>query len=175
MLLPVFLCFALSALSCWILVRFLIPKLSCDLLDQPNARSSHRQPTPRGGGMAFVLVSVVCSLNALLLASLPPYALHQSLLPLISLPLAVVGFLDDRFNLPATWRYGVQVLTACLMLWISPIPHPLLLLPLMIVAVTGDPFINFMDGLDGLVAGCLCVAVPPLQLSLPRPGRFGLY
>ena len=120
--------------------------------------------------MAFVLVSVVCSLNALLLASLPPYALHQSLLPLISLPLAVVGFLDDRFNLPATWRYGVQVLTACLMLWISPIPHPLLLLPLMIVAVTAViNFINFMDGLDGLVAGCLCVAIAALAIKLASP------
>ena len=30
--------------------------LSGGLLDQPNARSSHQVPTPRGGGLAFVVV-----------------------------------------------------------------------------------------------------------------------
>ena len=33
-------------------------------------------------------------------------------LPLLAVPLAVVGLLDDRLNLPASWRYGVQLLTA---------------------------------------------------------------
>lgn len=45
-----------------------------------------------------------------------------SWLPLLCLPLALVGFLDDRHNLPAGLRYGVQVATALWLLWISPLP-----------------------------------------------------
>ncbi|MGC6482597.1 MAG: glycosyl transferase [Synechococcus sp.] len=91
----------------------------------------------------------------------------QSALPLVALPLALVGLLDDRFNLSASWRYGMQLLTAFLMVLLSPIQHPWLLLPLVIVAVTAViNFTNFMDGLDGLVAGCMAVAIAALSLRL---------
>ena len=170
MLLPVAFCLALSAASCWILLRALIPKLSRRLLDQPNARSSHRQPTPRGGGLAFVVVSAGSSLIAFVLGSTPSSAFPISVLPLVALPLAIVGLLDDRHNLPASWRYGVQLVTAFLMLWLSPIPLPWQLLPLVIVAVTAViNFTNFMDGLDGLVAGCMAVAISALALRLAAP------
>ena len=86
---------ALSWLSLWLL----IPLLSRRLLDQPNARSSHQLPTPRGGGVAFVLVASGFALPF-------GFALPAAL-PLIALPLAIVGFLDDRHNLPASLRYGV--------------------------------------------------------------------
>ena len=170
MLLPVTFCLALSAASCWILLRALIPKLSRRLLDQPNARSSHRQPTPRGGGLAFVVVSAgsstIAFVGAATLSSAPP----QSALPLVALPLAVVGLLDDRHNLPASWRYGAQLVTAFLMVWLTPIQLPWLLLPLVIVAVTAViNFTNFMDGLDGLLAGCMAVAISALALRLAAP------
>ena len=90
--------------------RLLIPLLSRRLLDEPNARSSHRLPTPRGGGVAFVLVGSIA------------VAWLGSWLPLFCLPLALVGFLDDRHNLPASLRYGVQLATALLLLLISPLP-----------------------------------------------------
>jgi len=170
MLLPVAICLALSAASCWILLRALIPKLSQRLLDQPNARSSHRQPTPRGGGLAFVVVSVGSSLIAFVWAANTFSALPQSVLPLVALPLAIIGLLDDRLNLPASWRYAAQLLTASLVLWLSPIAHPWLLLPLVIVAVTAViNFTNFMDGLDGLVAGCMAVALASAALWLAAP------
>ena len=44
----------LSAVCSWFFLLVLIPQLSMQLLDQPNSRSSHCQPTPRGGGVAFV-------------------------------------------------------------------------------------------------------------------------
>ena len=44
-----------------------------------------------------------------------------AVLPLLAAPLAVVGLLDDRHNLPASWRYGVQLLTAAFMLGFSPL------------------------------------------------------
>jgi Fuc2NAc and GlcNAc transferase len=170
MLLPVAFCLALSAASCWILLRVLIPKLSRRLLDQPNARSSHSEPTPRGGGLAFVVVSAGSSLIAFVWAANTFSALPLSVLPLVALPLAIIGLLDDRLNLPASLRYGAQLLTACLILWLSPIPLPWQLLPLEIVAVTAVMnFTNFMDGLDGLVAGCMAVALAAAALQLAAP------
>ena len=79
-----FLAAALSCLSLWLL----IPLLSRGLLDQPNARSSHLLPTPRGGGVCFVLLASGFAL---------PFGFElPTALPLIVLPLAIVGFLNDR-------------------------------------------------------------------------------
>jgi UDP-N-acetylmuramyl pentapeptide phosphotransferase/UDP-N-acetylglucosamine-1-phosphate transferase len=84
-----------------------------------------------------------------------------SWLPLLCLPLALVGFLDDRHNLPAALRYGVQVVTAVVLLLISPWHLPSIgLLPWLLLLIAGTAvinFTNFMDGLDGLVAGCMVV------------------
>jgi UDP-N-acetylmuramyl pentapeptide phosphotransferase/UDP-N-acetylglucosamine-1-phosphate transferase len=95
---------------------------------------------------------------------------------LLALPLALVGFLDDRRNLPATWRYGVQLATALVVVLASPLVPPsvglLPLLVLLMIAVTAViNFTNFMDGLDGLVAGCMAVAMTAsaIQLSAPWP------
>jgi UDP-N-acetylmuramyl pentapeptide phosphotransferase/UDP-N-acetylglucosamine-1-phosphate transferase len=120
--------------------------------------------------LAFVVVSVGSSLIAFVWAANTFSALPQSVLPLVALPLAIIGLLDDRLNLPASWRYGAQLLTACLILWLSPIALPWLLLPLVIVAVTAViNFTNFMDGLDGLVAGCMAVALAAAALQLAAP------
>ena len=86
----------------WKLLDVLIPRLQQRLLDQPNDRSAHTTPTPRGGGMAFVLITLV--VNSLLLLAAPSPAL---LIPWICAPLALVGLLDDRLNLPALLRYSI--------------------------------------------------------------------
>jgi len=170
LLLPVAFCLVLSAASCWILLRALIPHLSQRLLDQPNARSSHRQAKPRGGGSAFVVVAAGSTLIVLVLGSSASPALPQALLPLVALPLAIVGLLDDHLNLPAVWRYIAQMVTAFLILLVSPIPLPWLLLPVVLVAVTAViNFTNFMDGLDGLVAGCMAVTIGALAVKLAAP------
>ncbi|WP_341880141.1 glycosyltransferase family 4 protein [Synechococcus sp. UW140] len=144
-----------AAAFSWLSLWLLIPLLSRRLLDQPNARSSHKLPTPRGGGVAFVLVASGFALPF-------GFALPAAL-PLITLPLAIVGFLDDRHNLPASLRYGVQVLTALFLLWISPLsanaPGFWVWLLLLIAATAVINFTNFMDGLDGLVAGCMAVVL----------------
>ena len=168
----------LAAAFSWLLLRALIPQLRRRLLDQPNARSSHRQPTPRGGGVAFVVVASASSGVALFIGQ--PLAVAG--LPVLAVPLAVVGLLDDRLNLPASWRYGVQLLTAWLMISYSPlvkgfIPAAasgdwflLVGLTLLVIALTAIiNFTNFMDGLDGLVAGCMAVAIGVLSFSLNAP------
>jgi Fuc2NAc and GlcNAc transferase len=165
----------LAGVFSWLLLAALIPQLRRRLLDQPNARSSHRQPTPRGGGVAFVMVASVASALAGLLSSSSASApLPLLAAPLLALPLALVGFLDDRHNLPASWRYGVQLATALVVVLASPLVVPffglLPLLALLVIAVTAViNFTNFMDGLDGLVAGCMAVAMTAAAIQLAAP------
>jgi UDP-N-acetylmuramyl pentapeptide phosphotransferase/UDP-N-acetylglucosamine-1-phosphate transferase len=170
---------ALSALASWLLLRGLVPLLRQRLLDQPNARSSHRVPTPRGGGLAFVLVAAAAGLLSLVAGGsggLPaPVVAPLALVPLVCAPLALVGLLDDRLDLPAGLRYGAQLLTALALLGLSSLaggllswqPLSLLALPLLLIAATAViNFTNFMDGLDGLVAGCMAVALSAAALTL---------
>jgi Fuc2NAc and GlcNAc transferase len=140
------------------------------MLDQPIARSSHVHPTPCGGGIALVLVTVASSAFGLLFAGLTPLMAT----PLLALPLAVIGFLDDRHNLPASWRYVVQLATALLVVLLSKLVVSSLAfwpaLVLLVVAVTAViNFTNFMDGLDGLVAGCMAVAIAVAAYELAAP------
>jgi UDP-N-acetylmuramyl pentapeptide phosphotransferase/UDP-N-acetylglucosamine-1-phosphate transferase len=79
-------------------------------------------------------------------------------IPIMCLPLALVGLLDDRQGLPATWRYVAQLTTAAALVSVSNISAPLWVLLLCVVLITAIiNFFNFMDGLDGLVAGCGCL------------------
>ena len=162
----------------WFLLGILLPYLRRGLLDHPVGRSSHCYPTPRGGGIAFVLCGV---------ASSALFFFHGSgsaaaFLPLLSAPLAVVGLFDDRYDLSPLWRYGVQLLTAGFILRFSPLVerfgqlfnHTNLLflcfLVFLLIAITAViNFINFMDGLDGLVAGCMVVNISVLAFALKAP------
>ena len=169
-----------AAFCCWLLLRMLIPLLRRRLLDHPNARSAHQCPTPRGGGLAFVIVAAAGS-------GFAAWSGGGGWAPLLiacALPLAVVGLLDDRLNLSALWRFGAQLVTAGALLAISPlfkdwIPSlaPLFFVVigvLLLVTVTAViNFTNFMDGLDGLVASCMAVAFCTASLYLR--GAFGLW
>jgi Fuc2NAc and GlcNAc transferase len=139
--------FAISSLVSFLFVAIILPRLRKRLLDKPNQRSSHRVPTPRGGGIAFVIVgsilNYICSSGPL------------RWLPILCLPLALIGLLDDYKDVSALWRYTVQIMTAVALLHISRIDIPAWYMPLCIILITGViNFMNFMDGLDGLLAGC---------------------
>ena len=142
----------------------LIPQLQQRLLDQPNERSAHITPTPSGGGMAFVPVALL--INSLLLILKPTPALW---IPWICSPLAMVGLLDDRLNLPAKLRYSIQILTAIALLLPTSLPTPVwpwLCGPLVVIGVTAViNFVNFADGLDGLVAGCMAISLAAIAID----------
>ncbi|MCP9931301.1 glycosyltransferase family 4 protein [Cyanobium sp. AMD-g] len=148
-----------------LLLHLLLPLLRRGLVDQPNARSSHKRPTPRGGGLAFVLVG--SGLAPLAGAGWPAW------IPMICLPLALVGLLDDRLDLPAAGRYGIQIATALALVAITPLPLVWWLLPVAWFAVTAViNFVNFSDGLDGLVAGCASVLLTIAVLAMaPEAGN----
>lgn len=131
-----------------------------NLLDTPNHRSSHQIPTPRGGGLACVVMFFI--------AALVLYRQNRLLLPELSLVglglgVAVIGFLDDHRPIAARWRFMVHVLAAALaMLLLQGLPKmPLPWIGQFDLAwlgyALGGLFLiwsinlfNFMDGIDGI-------------------------
>jgi Fuc2NAc and GlcNAc transferase len=125
-----------------------------NLLDIPNVRSSHGVPTPRGGGVAIVsgfLLAIValCSLGTL----------DNTLAIAVfcgGLAIAAVGFIDDRWQLPATLRLVVHFGAAIFVVTYLGPPHTWFLggwigvtfTVIGVVWVTN--LFNFMDGIDGI-------------------------
>ena len=156
--------FIASTLALW----QLIPMLRSRFLDTPNKRSSHQRPTPRGGGLIFVLLSIFASVNVLLSGMY--IGSNFAMLLLLASPLAIVGMLDDTLDLSPGLRYFFQLFTSSLIVFLSPLPIAMLFFPVLIVAVTAViNFVNFMDGIDGLVAGCMALTTAALSIAMDAP------
>lgn len=139
--------FLASGIFSYVLTLVLIPILERNFMDHPNMRSSHVNSTPRGGGVVFVLIGTL-----LTLLSEPSPARW---IPILCLPLALIGLIDDFRGLPSYLRYLVQLVTAIFLINFSSLTSPIWISLLFIIMITAIiNFINFMDGLDGLVAGC---------------------
>lgn len=132
------------------------------LLDQPNERSLHTQPKPRGGGVVIAILVIIA-----LALHVSTDGIRNMNEPMILLSLALIagiGFIDDLFSIPALPRLVVHMLAAlifCLALpWL--VPGNLLSLGITEVVIGGTLFLsvlwvawsanvfNFMDGADGL-------------------------
>jgi UDP-N-acetylmuramyl pentapeptide phosphotransferase/UDP-N-acetylglucosamine-1-phosphate transferase len=130
------------------LVRFAIGR---NLLDVPNARSSHEVPTPRLGGLAVI---------AGVWAAAP--FISDTFLFLAAATLAgLVGVLDDFVDLPFWLKAAGQATVAFILLFLVPPPISLAAGPLWPVALLfGVVWVvalvnayNFMDGIDGIAGG----------------------
>ena len=140
--------------------RALIPVLRRGaMLDQPNQRSSHTVPTPRGGGIA-VVAAIVAAWLGLIAADAAPPAL---LAPIGGAALlAGVSWIDDRSDLSPLVRLIAQFAAVGLGLaaiarggpvfqgWLPP---PLDIAAGTLVWVWFVNLFNFMDGIDGLAGG----------------------
>ncbi len=176
--------FSLSLIS----VALIEQRFSQKLLDIPNERSSHSQPTPRGGGLGFIIAFAFTGLLASILPSYFPQLLqHQLAIPnpsflwLVLMPLAIIGIIDDQRSVPAGLRYLVQLAAASIAIaCFGPFPQPWLTglgiagtaigIILSVIAMTAlINFYNFMDGLDGLVAGVTAVQLGFLAIYLNLP------
>ena len=131
-----------------LLLRALIPYLKLSLLDNPNSRSSHDSPKPRGGGLSFVVISSFSSVFALMNIPFSFATSHVLILaPLIALPLAFVGFLDDRHSLPASFRFAVQLITAVIAIMASSLVtlSPDFLVQAALLLITFTAIVNFIN------------------------------
>ena len=153
------------------------------LVDVPNQRSSHSTPTPRGGGIA--LVGAVFGVTLWRLWRVPSAGvLAWVFLGVAALILTAAGWLDDRQSVPVRVRLPIHLLcglaVAVLVNELAPVPGPLNLawLALCIVwTVASINIVNFMDGIDGMVAVQGVVFGAYLYVLLPEgmPGAtFGV-
>ena len=134
-----------------------------NILDVPNQRSSHTQPTPRGGGMAIVLTFL------LVFAFLPLFIdLDRKIfvgILLTGLAISILGFIDDLYTLKRTPRIiawiGITIIALLFGIGFKSISVPILgeikfgiTYPIItfvwLIGVTN--FFNFIDGVNGLAA-----------------------
>lgn len=140
------------------------------ILDIPNERSSHTIVTPRGGGLAIVVLFLVGT-AVLTVGGLLPVKFMIVLVGGGAL-IAGVGWLDDQRNISAVLRAVVHLAAAVWALyWLGGMPYlelGVVRLPLhlfgSILAVIGIVWLtnlyNFMDGIDGLAGTeAICVSV----------------
>jgi UDP-N-acetylmuramyl pentapeptide phosphotransferase/UDP-N-acetylglucosamine-1-phosphate transferase len=143
-----------------------------DLLDHPNERSSHSVATPRGGGLGLVASVVVVTLAAT--ALVPERGDLVALVGLVAV--AAVGWLDDRRGVPVRRRLVVHTLAAGLVGLLAIVTgRPVALASLIFLwwafwTVSSINVVNFMDGINGLVASQVLVFALSLGLLLQDRG-----
>ena len=99
-----FLFFAIAFFFSNFLLSKILPLFGKYLLDKPNVRSSHKIPIPTGGGLSFVALSTIGSFIHMI--NFGPTILSIS--PIVCLPIAIVGFIDDFLNLKSIYRLIIQ-------------------------------------------------------------------
>ncbi|MEV5310511.1 MULTISPECIES: MraY family glycosyltransferase [unclassified Streptomyces] len=140
-----------------------------------RARDVHREPTPRLGGIAMffglcaglLVADHLTNLNQVFEKSNEPRALLSG-----AALIWLIGVLDDKFEIDALIKLGGQMIAAGVMvmqgltiLWL-PVPGvgtvaltqwqgTLLTVALVVITINA---VNFVDGLDGLAAGMVCIA-----------------
>jgi UDP-N-acetylmuramyl pentapeptide phosphotransferase/UDP-N-acetylglucosamine-1-phosphate transferase len=159
------------------LVVFLYPLLQRYALAKPNARSSHRTPTPQGGGIAVIAAAITVIGVALGFrwfgTSLQP------LLPAIiaAAVMACLGAIDDIHPLPAGARLLLQTIVVAAVIYALPgdlrvIPTTPWWLERVLLVLGGVWFVNlvnFMDGVDLMTV----VEVVPITATLAIIGGLG--
>ncbi len=178
---------ALAGLVLAALVAFLLTPLAARFatavgaIDRPGERRVHREATPRGGGLAVVIAFLAVGLAVLwyerqqdvVSTSYRPQPAQLEALFVGAALAAVLGFVDDRFDLRARWQFLGQFALALLAvasgMTIGFINNPLTGSAITFGAVAGAVLavvwivgminsINFIDGLDGLSSGIATIA-----------------
>ena len=145
----------------------LLPILRRHVMDEPNARSNHKAPVPRGGGIAMI----AAALAGFAFLGAPTSLLASAVL------LAIVSFIDDLHGLPPLVRFCTQVLAvACALsgmhgrIFPELLPHWLEYTAMALAWLWFINLTNFMDGIDGISAMeaiMICAGIILLRLAAP--------
>ncbi len=155
----VFLIIPLYALCVFLTSSVLKLAQRTQLLALPSERGSHIQATPVGGGLVMV---IAYGIGIFYLGLQKSLSLGELFALCASLPVALIGLIDDRWNLSYRVRLAVQAGSVVFaMLCLGSVP-PLAMGPLFL-GTTVMTFVltplcliwlinlyNFMDGTDGL-------------------------
>jgi UDP-N-acetylmuramyl pentapeptide phosphotransferase/UDP-N-acetylglucosamine-1-phosphate transferase len=167
----------LSAVLTWA-VRPLMMRIA---LAKPNARSSHRIPTPQGGGIAVIAATLIASVAVIALAGTAEMTIPLAVFG-ATLFIAAVGFADDVNSVPVVPRLLLQGLAVAVVILATPenlriVAACPLWLERALLIVAGLWFVNlvnFMDGLDLMTAAEIVPITGALVLlgwlgDLPAP------
>jgi UDP-N-acetylmuramyl pentapeptide phosphotransferase/UDP-N-acetylglucosamine-1-phosphate transferase len=137
------------------LILALRPMLVRYALARPNARSSHKQPTPQGGGIAVVAAALASLWLGMALSGLAG-GTQLAALTLAAMILALIGAVDDIRGLGAAPRLIMQAVAVGIV--IAALPADVRIVPLLpralewaLLLLGGVWFVNlvnFMDGID---------------------------
>lgn len=171
---------AAAAILAAVLCVWLRPLLVRYALARPNARSSHKVPTPQGGGIAVLAGAFLALALGLWLSPLEGEAGRTLLVvALAATALAVVGAWDDIRPLPAGLRLVLQAACVGFVLFRAAPELRLFpeLMPLaleralaLLAGVWFVNLVNFMDGLDWITLA----GIVPLTGALALAGGYGV-
>jgi UDP-N-acetylmuramyl pentapeptide phosphotransferase/UDP-N-acetylglucosamine-1-phosphate transferase len=168
-----------SALLCAGLIVALRPVLLRYALARPNARSSHRTPTPQGGGIAVLAATLAAGAGALALGEALADVREWSVVGAAAVVLAAVGATDDIRPLGAVPRLFLQFAAVAIVVVIAA--EGVRILPawtpawlerglLIVGGVWFVNLVNFMDGLDWMTVA----EVVPITACLAGLGLTGV-
>ena len=191
-------CFIPPALLAWgsgWLVRRWAPRWG--LVDRPDERKDHSNPTPLGGGLAIWLAVTLFMAGMLLIALVAPTApwlpeiarrhlpgVSSQLGPLLALlggatAMMALGLADDLWGLDWRWRLGVEfgVAAACVLSqgedWqltaFMPFPQLAWICSVLWIVALVNAF-NMLDNMDGASAGVAIISSLMLVLYVVIPG-----
>ena len=148
--------------------------LRLNTIDQPDpTRKVHTVPTPRLGGVAIFLSTLLVTLllgDRFNVGQLAGILIGASFM-------SFMGFWDDRFSLSAGVKLVGQLIAFALLMItdvsISILPHPLLNIAataLWVVGITNA--FNLLDNMDGLSGGVAAIAAAHFALMCAFTGQY---
>jgi UDP-N-acetylmuramyl pentapeptide phosphotransferase/UDP-N-acetylglucosamine-1-phosphate transferase len=133
----------------------LLPMLKKVALAKPNARSSHRVPTPQGAGLAVIVAALGAAVVVIALSDAPGLRIPVAVFG-AALLMAAVGFADDLKPVPVLPRILLQAVAVAIIVVSAPLE--LRIIPavpvwierggLLLAGIWFVNLVNFMDGLD---------------------------
>lgn len=141
------------------------------MVDRPDPRRINKVPVPRGGGVAIVVGLLVSYTAFVFLSGRPAMQCVDDTVfwktAALSVAIAFLGLLDDRFSLPPKVKLAGQIAVAALVwswagvgfsrLW-PELPQWLDCLITVFWIVGAVNAFNLIDGLDGLATGIALIA-----------------
>jgi UDP-N-acetylmuramyl pentapeptide phosphotransferase/UDP-N-acetylglucosamine-1-phosphate transferase len=169
---------AAAAIGCAVLILVLRPFLARYAMARPNTRSSHRTPTPQGGGIAVIgATTVVIAVAMILEPALFGEPRQLAIVFTAALGLAIVGVTDDVRPLEALPRLVLQTVAVAVV--IAALPATLRVIPqipwvieralLLLGGIWFVNLVNFMDGIDWMTIA----EIVPITAALAAFGLAG--
>jgi UDP-GlcNAc:undecaprenyl-phosphate GlcNAc-1-phosphate transferase len=147
-------------------------------LDQPNARKLHTSATALLGGVV-VFVSAACAWLGASRLGLPHSGTSYGLILTGAVVALVTGLWDDRFGMHPAIKLVAQGVAAAILLASQPLPelglaHPIAFTLALVGLVGLMNAINFLDNMNGMVAGLSAILMGAFAWTSATRGEWGL-